>query len=164
MWFAARSGRSTVERLQPTETFRRLSLAQLDGLYNFALHQSSDSSTAEELVVKTYVRARARFEQLPERASFKLWMFKILRNTVLRQRKNGGPNRVAPETNPEVDPTLAGLPEAQRLAVVLFAVEEFTCRDIADILDSPPPNVVVWLDTVRRRLESRHPHDSSQGA
>ncbi len=152
MWFAARSGRSTATKPQPAETFERLSLEQLDGLYHFALHQSSDSSTAEELVVKTYVRARSRFEQLPEGANFKLWIFKVLRNAAMGRRKNGWPNRVASEANHEVDPALARLPETQRLAVILFAVEDFTYHDIADILDSRPDNVAAWLDTARRRL------------
>ncbi len=158
MWFAARSGRSTATKPHAAETFKRLSLEHLDGLYNFALHQSSDSYAAEDLVVKTYVRARSRFERLPEGANFKLWIFKALRNAAMRRRKNGWPNSVASEANHQVDPALAGLPETQRLAVVLFAVEDFTCRDIADILDSRPPNVVVWLDTARRWLEFRHRH------
>ncbi len=152
MWFAARSERSTATKLHPAETFKRLSLEQLDGLYNFALHQSSDSSTAKELVVKTYVRARSRFERLPEGANFKLWIFKVLRHAAMRRRKNGQPNRVASEANHEVDSVLASLPEMQRLAVVLFAVEDFTRRNIADILNSQPVNVAVWLNTARRRL------------
>ena len=156
MRFAARSGRSTATKPNPRETFKRLSLDQLDALYNFALHQSSDSSTAKELVLQTYVQARARFERLPDGANFKRWIFKILRNTVLRRRKFGGPNRVAPEANRDVDPTLAGLPETQRLALILFAIEDFSCRDIADILDSRPPNVADWLETARRRLQFRH--------
>ena len=152
MWSAARSGRSTATKPSPAETFERLSLEQLDGLYNFALHQSSDSSTARDLVVKTYVRARSRFERLPEGANFKLWIFKILRNAAMRRRKNGRPNGVAPEANYKIDPVLAGLPETQRLAVVLFATENFKRRDIADILDSRPGEVGVWLDTALRRL------------
>jgi RNA polymerase sigma-70 factor (ECF subfamily) len=152
MWFAARSGRSTATKPHPAEAFEKLSLEQLDGLYNFALHQSSDSSTAEKLVVKTYLRARSRFERLPEGTNFKLWIFKVLRNAAIRQRKNGWLNRLASEANDKVDSALARLPETHRLAVVLFAVEDFTCRDIADILDSRPGNVVVWLDTARRRL------------
>ncbi len=160
MWFAARSERLTATK-PPAETFKKLSLEQLDGLYNFALHQSSDSSTAAELVLKTYVNASSQFEQLPEGADFKLWMFKILRNTAMRGRKNGRPIRVAPEANHDVDPILAGLPETQRLTLVLLTVEDFTCRDIADILDSRPPNVAVWLDMARRRLELRHRHNFS---
>ncbi len=157
MWFAARSERLTATKLPP-ETFKRLSLEQLDGLYNFALQQSSDSSDAEELVLKTYVNASSQFEQLPEGADFKLWMFKILRNTAMRRRKNGSPIRVAPEANHDVDPILAGLPETQRLALVLLAVEDFTCRDIADSLDSRPDSVAAWLDTARRRLGFPHAH------
>ena len=157
MWFATTSGQSTATTPHPVETFEKLSLEHLDGLYNFALHQSSDSATAEELVVKTYVRARSRFEQLPEGANFKLWIFKILRNAAMRWRKNGWSNSVASETND----ALAGLPEKQRLALVLFAVEDFTCRDIADILDSRPPHVAVWLDTARRRVGFHHRHQLS---
>ena len=160
MWLAARSERPTAMKPHAAETFEKLSLEQLDGLYNFALHQSSDSSTAAELVVKTYVRARSRFEQLPEGANFKRWIFKVLRNAAMRRRKNGWPNQVASETNHEVDPALAGLPEMQRLAVLLFAVEDFTYREIADILDSRPPTVAGWLDTARRRL-GFHPVPSS---
>ncbi len=161
MWLAARLERSTAAAPHAAETFERLSLEQLDGLYNFALHQSSDSSTAEELVVKTYVRARSRFERLPEGANFKLWIFKVLRNTAMRLRMNGWSNRVASTASPEIDPALAGLPETQRLVVVLFAVEGFTCRDIADILDSRTSNVAVWLDTARRRLGFHQHHHLS---
>ena len=157
MWLAARTGQSTATKPHPAETFERLSLEQLDGLYHFALHQSSDPSTAEELVVKTYVRARSQFERLPEGANFKLWIFKVLRNAAIGQRKNGRPNRVASKANHGIDPGLAGLPETQRLVVVLFVVEHFTCRDIADILDSRPGEVAVWLDTARRRLGFFHP-------
>ena len=146
MRFAARSERSR---------FKRLSLEQLDGLYNFALHQSPDSATAEELVLETYARAGSQIEQLPDEANFKLWIFKILRNEAVRRRKNGWPKRVASETSHEIDPALAGLPETPRLALVLFAVEEFTWGEITDILDSRPPNHV-WLDTAGRRLGFHH--------
>ena len=161
MRFPARSGRSTATKSHTAEMFERISLAHLDGLYNFALYQSSDSSSAEELVVKTYVRARSRFERLPEGANFKLWIFKVLRNTAMRLRTNGWSNRVASTASPEIDPALAGLPETQRLVVVLFAVEGFTCRDIADILDSRTSNVAVWLDTARRRLGFHQHHHLS---
>ncbi len=161
MWSAARSGRSTAANPSPAETFERLSLEQLDGLYNFALQQSLDSSTAQDIVVKTYARARSQFERLPEGANFKLWIFKVLRNAAIGRRKNGWPNGVASEANDEVDLALAGLPETQRLTVILFAVEDFTCRDIADILDSRPGNVAVWLDTARRRLGFHQHHHLS---
>ena len=157
MRFATRSKRSTVTRPHPIETFESLSFEQLDGLYNFALLQSSDTSSAEALVVTTYVRARSQFERLPEGANFKLWIFKVLRNTAMRRVKNGRPNRVASK----VDPVLAGLSETQRLAVFLFAVEDFTCRDIADILNSRPDTVAACLDTARQRLGFHHRHQFS---
>ncbi len=153
MWFAAKSGRSTATKPPPAETFEKVSLEQLDGLYNFALHQSPNSSTAQDLVVKTYMRARSQFERLPEGANFKLWIFKILRNAAMRRRKNCRPNGVAPEAKDKIDPVLAGLPEMQRLAVVLFAAENFKRRDIADILNSRQGKVAVWLDAARRQLE-----------
>jgi len=152
MEFATRSGRSTAPRPHPAETFVRRSLEQLAGLYHFALHQSSDSSTAEDLVVKTYVRANSRFERIPDGANFKLWIFKVLRNTAVRGRRNGWKKRS--EANHEVDPALARLPETQRLAVVLFVVEDFTCREIADILDARPRDVAVWLDTAKRQIDN----------
>ena len=160
MRFPARSGRSRATKSHTAEMFERISLAHLDGLYNFALYQSSDSSTAEELVVKTYVRARSRFERLPEGANFKLWIFKVLRDAAMRRGKNDWLDR-ASEATAEVDPVLAGLTETQRLVVVLFFAEDFTCRDIADILDSRPGNVAVWLDTARRRLGFHHCHQFS---
>ncbi len=128
------------------ETFERQSLEQLDGLYNFALHQSSDTSTAERLVVRTYVRARSQFERLPEETSFKPWLFKIMRSTAVGRRKNGKSNGTALPLNGEIDPALAVLPEMYRLIAVLFAVEGFTYREIADILNARPGDVFVWLD------------------
>ncbi len=156
MRFATRSKRSTATKPHPIETFERLSLEYLEGLYNFALHQSSDTSTAETLVVTTYVRARSRFERLPEGTSFKPWIFKILRSTAVGRGKNGKSNGVALPLNGEIDPALVVLPEMQRLAVVLFVVEGFTYREIAEILNSRSGNVFVWLDTALRQL-GRHP-------
>ena len=161
MRFATRSKRSTVTRPHPIETFESLSFEQLDGLYNFALLQSSDTSSAEALVVTTYVRARSQFERLPEGANFKLWIFKVLRDAAMRRRRNGWPNGVASAANNEVDPALTELPETQRLVVVLFSVEDFTCCEIADILDSRPDDVGAWLDTALRRLGFHQRHQVS---
>ena len=128
----------------------------LEGLFNFALHQTLDASIAETLVVTTYVRACSQFERLAEGTSFKPWIFKILRSTDIGRRKNGKSNGVALPLNGEIDPALAALPEMQRLAVVLFVVEGFTYREIAEILNSRSGNVFVWLDTALRQL-GRHP-------
>jgi RNA polymerase sigma-70 factor (ECF subfamily) len=141
----------------PAEAFRTRSLEHLDALYNFALHQSSDSSAAQKLVVKTYQRAGSRFERVSEGTDFKLWIFKVMRDAAIRLRRNGWSKRVAPEPNGEIDPGLAKLPETHRLAMVLYAVEGFTFHDIADILGSRPGTVVVWLDEARRRLELDDP-------
>ena len=161
MRFANRSKQPTATKSHPIEAFVRRSLEHLDGLYNFALHQSPDTSTAETLVVTTYVRARSQFEQLSTGISFKPWIFKILRNTAIGQRKNGESNAVTLPPNEEIDPALAGLPEMHRLVVVLFAVERFSCREIADILNSRPDEVFVFLDTSRRRLGLHQCHQLS---
>ena len=161
MRFATRSKRSTATKPHSIESFERLSLEHLEGLYNFALHQTLDTSTAETLVVTTYVRARSQFERLSAGTGFKPWIFKVLRSTAIDERKNGPSNGVALPQNGEIDPELAVLPELQRLVVVLFAVEGFSYREIADILSTRPDDVFVWLDTALRWLDLRQGHQLS---
>jgi RNA polymerase sigma-70 factor (ECF subfamily) len=140
-------------------------------LYRYAYRLSGTVTDAEDLVQETFCRAQEKLSQLrdPERA--KAWLFSILRNGYLhRLRTNQHPHLVPlhdmgdfaepPESLPEVEPqklqeALNELPEVFRTPVIMFYFEEFSYRDIAELMEVPLGTVMSRLARAKAQLRGR---------
>jgi RNA polymerase sigma-70 factor (ECF subfamily) len=148
----------------------REALAHADRLYNLGRRLTGNDADAEELVQETYARALAGAHSFGG-GNLKAWLFKILRNTFIDQRRRG---RAAPQPLPadadppeagddaellrddlelerlrrvvgkEIEAALANLSEDAR-TIVLLDVEGFSESEIADGLACP-------VGTVKSRL------------
>ncbi|MBI2299142.1 MAG: sigma-70 family RNA polymerase sigma factor [Armatimonadetes bacterium] len=157
------------------DEFDRLIAPLLKPLYNSALGFVRDPSEAEDAVMDTVVRAYRSFDQFERGTNFKAWVFRILTNHCINRfrRREREPDAVAyddvereaemlasQQQSPSVLPDEAllgrmldeevleavkGLPEEFRAVVVLSDLQEYTYREIADILAIP-------IGTVRSRL------------
>ncbi len=61
--------------------FQELFLAQLDSVHHYALLLARNTSEADDLLQETLLRAFRGFHSFKRELSFKVWVFKIMKNT-----------------------------------------------------------------------------------
>jgi RNA polymerase sigma-70 factor (ECF subfamily) len=156
-------------------------LPHVDGLYGTALRLTRNERDAEDLVQDAVLRAFRFFHRFERGTNAKAWLFKILTNTFVnkyrkKQRERSvldevqaddgaalhgdHPGNRDPETvvinrlmSDHVKQALEELPEEFRLAVVLADLEDFSYREIADIMECPIGTVMSRLYRGRRALQ-----------
>lgn len=126
--------------------------AHIASLRRYALVLTRDPDAAEDLVQETLVKAIAKADTLRPNSDLRPWMFRIMHNThvsALRRARTHDaakpdlPEPVSPEhqhsqmTLKQVLDALDRLPEAQRSAIVLVALEDMSYADAARSLDVP---------------------------
>jgi RNA polymerase sigma-70 factor (ECF subfamily) len=159
------------------EAFRREALRCLDGLYGFARALSRDRTAAEDLVQETFLRALSARRRASPGENIRGWLFTILhniwRNEVRRRRPQAQEDAAAleddlaaPDAGPEesferserngrLGQAIESLPRPFREVVVLRWLEEFSYRDIAEILGCPAGTVMSRLARARAILRRR---------
>jgi RNA polymerase sigma-70 factor, ECF subfamily len=143
----------------------------LPRLWAFALRLSTDKHDAEDLVQRACVRALERTHQFQADTSALSWMFSIVhslwitevRSRRIRSRASMEWNDALIETiadphavDPQVDllhreilTAVDALPDAQRVVILLVAVEGLTYREAADVLEVPIGTVMSRLSRAR---------------
>ncbi|HEX6956579.1 MAG TPA: sigma-70 family RNA polymerase sigma factor [Ferrovibrio sp.] len=157
--------------LAKASRFEALVLPHLDALYNYARRLTRDPHEAQDLVQEAILRAARYFESFRGDEA-RPWLFRILRNSFRSGRRRDDPllvplddERHHPEAggDPEaqliqadakrmVDAALAALPVAAREILVLREIEDFSYRQIAEILDLPVGTVMSRLARARDAL------------
>ena len=157
--------------------FEQDALALLDRLYAAALRLTRNEADAQDLVQDTYLRAFRSAAQFEAGTNLRGWMFTILHNTFLNQRRDRGRSPIdadsevveqAPDIreasgNPEelllrgtldadLQAALDSLPPAYREAVWLRDVEQFSYDEIAGIIGVPIGTVMSRISRGRRAL------------
>lgn len=132
-------------------------------LYQFAFSLSHSESDARDLTQQTYFLWATRGHQLRDRTKVKTWLFTTLHREFLagRRRQTRFPHQeleeaetdlpsIAPVSLSGVDAalvvqSLAKVPDPYRAALVMFYMEDFAYREIAEVLNVP-------LGTVQSRI------------
>ncbi len=157
-------------------------------LYRFAYRLSGSAADAEDLTQQTFLSAQTHLHQLREPEHAKAWMFSILRNMYLKgRRRRKQAKMVSLESAPEPAETedeavglrleelqtvLDELPDEFREPLILFYFQEFSYKEIAEVLEVPIGTVMSRLARgkgyLRKRLAPEeadslttpHPHPS----
>jgi RNA polymerase sigma-70 factor, ECF subfamily len=124
-------------------------------IYRYALHLARNQADADDLYQETFLKAYKAFDRLDAGANFRAWLYRIATNTFLSGRRKAARERpldsevdgeiAAPVHDQpasldardlliEVEQFIAGLPEKQRVALVLRKYHEFDYRQIGDVL------------------------------
>lgn len=143
----------------------------MPALWRFSFALSGRPDSADDLSQATVLRAIERKNQFRADASLKTWVMTICRSIWLNDlraqavRKTGSLDSSGVEEIAEIAPTpemnifatevyskVMELPEAQRIAVELVYVQQFTYSEAAGIMDIPIGTVMSRLATARKSL------------
>ena len=123
-----------------------------DPAYGVALSITGSPQDAEDAVQTAFIRALGKIDQLRPGSPFGPWYYTVLRSTALNLRRREGlrsheaiPDATAGGRRPDdelersltreqVLAALETLPEQQRTAVVLYDLEGFSHREVAESL------------------------------
>lgn len=142
--------------------------AHVAGLRRYALALTGSRVEAEDLVQETLTRAIAAAGSFREGGNLRGWLFTIMHNAFVSgvrarraaERELGDDMAPLSEAPPqlarlEVRDVLAGvsrLPEAQRAALLLIALEDFSYREAAQVLGVPLGTLMSRLARGREAL------------
>src|SRR5579859_1107202 len=174
---------SKVDRHADEGSFERVALPHLDSLYATGLRMTRDPREAEDLVQDTLLAAYRFFDRFEPGTNCKAWLFKILTNTFINKyRKRVREREVRELAQAEDSPSLMSedmaiasrdpegklvgallsddvkhaleqVPYDYRIAVVLCDLEDFSYKEIAEIVDCPVGTVMSRLHRGRRALQ-----------
>ena len=149
-------------------------------VYNFAHVMLRNAASAEDMLQETFLRVARASGNYEARGLFRAWLMRIVRNLCLNRIKAERGRRqvvielgldvvepVSPEPSPqdrvEKDENLAmlrnliaELPERQREAIVLYAFEQMSYREIGGVLDVPVNTVKTLIHRARAKLASAY--------
>jgi len=138
-----------------------------------------DAGSAEELVQEVFLRVHGARERYAPEARFSTWLYRIATNLALNELRRprrrephrshdeeGGPTLVSEQARPEavvdakrlgerVERELASLPEKQRAALCLTAVEGLSYAEVAEALEVSEQAVKALVHRARSALAAR---------
>ncbi len=150
--------------------YENLVQAYSSWLYRYAYWLAGDSSTADDLVQETFLRAWRFLDSLKEESSAKSWLTTILRRENARrfERKQLEYSDVELDTipmesidfdtRPEIIAlrvALKRLPANYREPLILQVLEGYTLEDIAEIMSLPRNTVATRLHRARQKLKQQ---------
>jgi RNA polymerase sigma-70 factor (ECF subfamily) len=169
-------------RRRPTRgDFEPEAMPHLGALYGAALRLTRNEGDAEDLVQETMLRAYRFWDTFEAGTNCKAWLFRILNNVfcnkyrqrereqeILDQVESSDANLgefVGEQTSDtetallgrmlsgDVERALAAVPPEFRMAVILADLEDFSYKEIAEIMDCPAGTVMSRLYRGRKILQ-----------
>jgi RNA polymerase sigma-70 factor (ECF subfamily) len=147
-------------------------LEVLPRVRRFALSLTGNRDDADDLLQSTVERVLGR--GVPEGADVLRWMFRVARNLWIDEVRSRSVRLVAADREPDDEPALGGedaairglhmreigdamtsLPEEQRALLSLIAIEGFTYREAAEVLEIPIGTVMSRLARARAAMAAR---------
>lgn len=157
-------------RMADSETdFETMLVKAIPHLRAFARYFTSQSAQADDLVQETLIKAWKNRGMYTPDTNFRAWLFTILRNTFLSERRKAkrfvedpeleftnsmatGPQQLSALEFADFTKALATLPPDQREAVLLVAAEGFSYDEAARICDCAVGTIKSRINRARKRL------------
>jgi RNA polymerase sigma-70 factor (ECF subfamily) len=157
-----------------SEAFEAIALPHINDLYRTAVHLVRDRTEAHDLVQEAYLQAWKAFHRFEPGTNCRAWLFKILINEVRHYRRRWFNTKIVPETEQSFEETLAfeppvpekiqdedvlaaldEVPREFREVVLLSDVQEFSYKEIAEMLGIPVGTVMSRLSRGRKQLRMK---------
>jgi len=173
------------KRKDKEQRFANEAMPHMDTLFRGAFYLTKREAEAEDLVQETYLKAFKSFDSFKPGTNCKAWLYRIMTNTFLNSRRkskrvdlfvdNNAPGdyeaylndpstlaKMDPEASflgrtlsPKVKSALESLPPDFRAAVVLCDLQEFSYKEVADILGCPTGTVMSRIYRGRNLLKKK---------
>lgn len=157
-----------------SDDIRKELVELLPRLRRFALGLTGNREDADDLVQAACERALARLDQWTPGTRLDSWMFRIVQTVridEIRRRQGRGPSADPRELEATADPeahrmgehemmlsqvtkALEQLPREQRAVLMLVAVEQYSYKEAAELLEIPIGTVMSRLARARSRLHA----------
>jgi RNA polymerase sigma-70 factor, ECF subfamily len=153
--------------------FESITLPHLNDLYRAARHTLGDAVEAEDIVQETFLQAWKSFHRFESGTNIRGWLFKIMFHVIDHHRRKWlrlkwksdsddllletlvyEPETPQHLTDEEVIAALSKLPQNFRAVVLLADVEEFSYKEIAEMLSVPIGTVMSRINRGRKILRS----------
>jgi len=159
---------------EPISEFEELAMPLVSCVYNFARWLVGNDQDVEDLVQETYMKAFRSFSSFQSGTNFRAWILRILRNAFLDSRSTlerrmtvalnteeelpllrdncPGPESLLIEKYEivAIREAIEQLPLPSREVILMCDVEDFSYREIAQILDIPIGTVMSRLARARK--------------
>jgi len=162
----------------PRDQFEKLALEQLDLLYRVAKRLTRADEKAADLVQETFLRALRAYQTFDlQEHGIRPWLVRVMHNLHFSRSDREKKQPIAMETGPlesagpaapdtrfgfmasgfegmdeRLVKALNQVPEEYQVVLLLWAVEEFSYKDIAESLDVPIGTVMSRLHRARQKL------------
>jgi RNA polymerase sigma-70 factor (ECF subfamily) len=161
----------SMEDGQRVRAVTRLVDEHYEFLYRFAMRLTGSGADAEDLVQQAFLTAHAKYDQLREPDKARAWLIVVVRNAFRKSLRRDRPQPLStmadfpePSQNGAGEPTidtesvqaaLSELAEEFRTPLILFYFEEFSYKQIAEVLEVPIGTVMSRLSRGKEHLRSR---------
>lgn len=164
------------------QAFRDEALPHMESLYGAALYMTRNPGDAEDLVQETFMKAYRFWDHYKQGTNCKAWLFRIQTNTFINRNRRKKRIHVdvddvplgaaqspayerssfyqSPEESylqqvlPEhIRGAIESLPENFRIPVILADLQDFSYKEIAEIMECPVGTVMSRLFRGRKRLQ-----------
>ena len=151
--------------------FEAVAVPHLNDLYRTAVRLVRDPTEAQDLVQQVYLQAWKAFHRFEPGTNCRAWLFKILINEVRHYRRRWFNSKTVSEGEQSLDETLAfepsvpeilqdedvlaaldEVPREFREVILLADVQEFSYKEIAEMLGVPAGTVMSRLSRGRKQL------------
>lgn len=161
-----------------SEAFRELFERHKDKVFSIALRYSGDAAVAQDIAQETFLKLLVGLRSFRGESAFGSWLYRLVVNSCLdRKRKTRRfvplldeamallrapePERTAfdevvrAEMSGHLRTVVAGLPDEQRMLLVLRYTQSLSYEEIARIMGSSAGTIASRLNRIHRTLERR---------
>lgn len=131
-----------------------------DTVYRVALHNTSNSSDAEDVTQKVFIKLLETNKAFRDGEHLKAWLIRVTVNLCRDKMKKSNRETLVENVIPlasgeektDVLEAVRALPENYRNTIYLHYYEGYTAKEIGKILDAKENTVLSWLSRGREAL------------
>jgi len=156
------------------DAFRELVEMHRDRIYAFVFYMTGDRSDADDITQETFIKAYKGLSRFRGDSSVYTWLHRIAMNLCidrvrkLKKRREVPLSEIIPSHVEEpfreaerselrriIEVALSGIPEKQRVILIMYEIQGFSYEEIASILGCPIGTVRSRLHKARNGLRER---------